>query len=78
MEKILIDETLAAKLKDLGRPAELCTAQGSVVGRFVPLIDLSVWKPVGPEISEEELSRRVAYVGPCGTTEELLARLGQK
>lgn len=48
-----------------------------MLGRFVPLIDLSVWEPVGPDITEEELGRR-ASAGPWYSTEEVVSRLRKR
>jgi hypothetical protein len=58
MTQIFLDANLSNKLNELGQPAELCDPSGKVLGKFVPLIDLSEWEPVSPEASEEELDRR--------------------
>jgi hypothetical protein len=58
MTQIILDAGVSSKLIDLGRPVELCDPSGRVLGRFVPLIDLSVWEPISPDVSEEELDRR--------------------
>lgn len=57
MTQIILDENLAAKLHELRQVAELCDPAGRVLGKFVPLIDLSEWKPLSPDVSEEELDR---------------------
>jgi hypothetical protein len=74
MTRIVIDASLQEKLKQLGTDAELCDDAGNVFGRFVPLIDLSVWEPVSPEASEEELDRREQST-EWYTTEQVLQRL---
>jgi hypothetical protein len=58
MTQIVVDAALASKLQELGQAAELCAPSGQVVGRFVPLIDLSKWQPLTPDVTEEELDRR--------------------
>lgn len=58
MTQITLDVSLSDKLHALGQSVELCDPAGNVLGRFVPLIDLSVWEPVTPAASEEELDRR--------------------
>ena len=58
MTQFVLDATLANKLQELGHPVELCDPSGRVVGRFVPLTDVSEWEPVSPDVSEEELDRR--------------------
>ena len=75
MTQITLDAALAGQLHALGRSAELCDPSGKVLGRFVPLIDLSEWEPVTPEASEEELDRREKSNQRRYTTAEVLAHL---
>jgi hypothetical protein len=78
MSKYTIDATLSQTLGRLTQPVELCDPAGHVVGKFVPAIDLSEWEPVDPnepDITEEELRRRLASNEPRYTTAELLAYL---
>lgn len=65
----------SSKLTALLHPVELCDPSGRVLGRFVPLIDLSEWEPVSPDISEEELLRRSQSKEKTYTTAEVLAYL---
>lgn len=58
MNQIILDASVSSKLHDLGHPVELCEPSGRVLGRFVPLIDMTEWEPVSPDITEEELERR--------------------
>jgi hypothetical protein len=74
MTQITLDAALANKLQQLTQVVELCDPSGQVVGRFLPLIDLSEWEPCEPEISEEELQRRERS-DKWYTTEEVLAHL---
>jgi hypothetical protein len=75
MTQIILDAATSGKLAELGRSVELCDPSGKVLGRFVPLIDLSEWGPVSPPVSEEELDRREKSGGKRYTTAEVLARL---
>jgi hypothetical protein len=75
MTRIILDATLASKLHDLGQVAELCDPAGRVVGKFIPLIDLSKWKPLSPDVSEEELDRIEQSNEKCYSTAEVLEHL---
>ena len=58
MTQIILDASASSKLNELMQPVELCDPSGRVLGRFVPLIDMSEWEPVSPDVTEEELDRR--------------------
>jgi hypothetical protein len=75
MAQITLDSILASKLNDLSQVVELCDPSGRVLGRFVPIVDLSEWEPVSPEISEEELDRRARSSEKRYSTAEVLAHL---
>jgi hypothetical protein len=75
MTQIILDAATSGKLTGLGRSVELCDPSGKVLGRFVPLIDLSEWEPVSPPVSEEELDRREKSGGKRYTTAEVLEHL---
>ena len=75
MIQITLDAVLAGKLHELGQKVELCDPSGRVLGRFVPMIELSEWEPVSPEVSEEELDRRERSKGKRYTTAEVIAYL---
>jgi len=74
MTQIIVDASLSSKLNNATPPVELCDPSGRVLGRFVPLIDLSEWEPVSPDISEEELDQR-EQSKEWFSTEEVLAHL---
>jgi hypothetical protein len=78
MNQITLDAGASSKLQNLTTPAELCDPSGRVLGRFVPLIDLSEWEPLSPDISEEELDRRAQSKQKRYTTPEVLARLAEQ
>lgn len=77
MTRIILDSSVSEQLSKLGQPAELCDATGKVLGRFVPLIDLSEWEPVSPDISDEELERRAKSTEKRYSTAEVLKHLEQ-
>jgi hypothetical protein len=73
--QIIVDPNLSNQLLALSQPAELCDRSGQVLGRFVPLINLSEWEPLSPDISEEEVDRRAKSNEKRYTTAEVLAHL---
>jgi hypothetical protein len=58
MTQIVLDAAAAGKLHTAVGPVELLDPSGKVLGRFIPLVDLNEWEPVGPEATEEELDER--------------------
>ena len=78
MTQLILDATVSSRLNALTHSVELCDPSGKVLGRFVPLIDLSQWEPVSPEASEEELDRREQAGEKRYTTAEVLAYLEQR
>lgn len=74
MTRITLDPDLSSRLCALGQTAELCDPSGRLLGRFVPVLDLSEWEPMTPEISEEELDRRQQSTD-WYTTQQVLERL---
>jgi hypothetical protein len=79
MSRIILDASQIQQLHSANGPVELCDPSGKVVGRYVPvprpLSELSEWELVGPEISDEELERRLNSDEPCYTTAEVLEYL---
>lgn len=75
MDTITISSDLANQLGDLHSSVELRDPNGRKVGRFVPILDLTGWEPVTPDITDEERQRRKASTEPRMTTAELLASL---
>jgi hypothetical protein len=75
MTQIILDATTSGKLTGIEQSVELCDPSGKVLGRFVPLIDLSEWESVSPPVSEEELDRQERSGGKRYTTAEVLAHL---
>jgi hypothetical protein len=75
MTQIILDANLSSQLQKVSHSVELCDPAGRVLGRFVPLIDLSEWEPLRPDITEEELDRRTKSNSKRYTTAEVLAHL---
>lgn len=75
MSRITLDASLATKLHQLTESVELCDPSGRVLGRFVPVPDMSEWEPASPDASEEELDRREQAGERRYTTAEVLAHL---
>ncbi|HZU38238.1 MAG TPA: hypothetical protein VFA18_20105 [Gemmataceae bacterium] len=75
MVQIRLEEAVAKKLHEFYSPVELCDPSGKVLGRFVPHFDPSEWEFSGPDISDEELQRRMNSKERRYTTAEVLAHL---
>lgn len=75
MTQIILDASVSGQLHKLTQAVELCDPSGQVLGRFVPLIDLSEWEPLSSDVSEEELDRRAQSTEKRYTTAEVLAHL---
>jgi hypothetical protein len=71
MTRLVIDANLPSKLAGLTQPAEICDANGHVLGRYIPSCAIA---ENGPLISEEELDQREREAESY-TTAEVLARL---
>jgi hypothetical protein len=77
MTQIILDAAVSSKLDNLNPPLELCDPSGRVLGRFVPLVDGSQWEPLSPDITPEELERRMKSTEKRYTTAEVFAHLEQ-
>jgi hypothetical protein len=75
MTRITLDADLRSKLLNLTQPLELCDESGRVLARVLPAIDPSMYEGLEPQISEEELQRRLQNKGRTYTTAEVLAYL---
>jgi hypothetical protein len=66
---------MRAKLNHHDEPAMICTADGTVIGYFTPATPQKLLN-LQPQISEEEIQRRIAdTTSPRYTTAEVLRRL---
>jgi hypothetical protein len=75
MTRIVVDEALKDRLLGLHQPLELCDESGQVLARVLPAVDLSAYEPWEPQISAEEIRRRLAPGRKRYTTAEVLAYL---
>jgi hypothetical protein len=77
MTQVIVDDALRSKLLNFSQPLQFCDDSGRVLGRFVPEPDLSEWETASPDISEEELQRRLNSNEKRYSTAEVLAHLEQ-
>ncbi len=75
MTRVIVDQTLRTRLRDLREPLELCDESGRVVGHVFPAADLSDYEPWEPPVAEEELRRREQSNEKRSTTAEVLTHL---
>ncbi len=71
MSHITLDPNLSKQLREFTEAVELREPSGRVLGRFVPLPDMTDWVPVSPDVSEEELDRRERETDSYSTAEVL-------
>lgn len=72
---IIADEGMQKKLGKADEPVMICTADGTVLGYFTPATPTEKLK-LQPQISEEEIARRLAdRTSPTYTTEEVISYL---
>ncbi len=74
MSQVMVDAALSSKLGKQFQPVELCDPSGRVLGQFIPKVNLSEYGPFEPQVSEQELDRRVQETESY-TTAEVLAYL---
>ena len=60
MPQIFLDSSVTSQLSKIDRPVDICDASGKVLGRFMPISDMSGWERLTPDVTEEELDRREA------------------
>ena len=75
MTRITLDADLRHRLHDLSEPVELCNEAGAVVARILPVPDPNLYENLEPQVSEEELRRRLREKGKTYTTAEVLIHL---
>ncbi len=75
MTRIVINETLRALLPNLSEPLELCDPSGRLLGRFLPVLDPSMYEGLESPISKAELQRRKQNKGKGYSTAEVLEHL---
>ena len=80
MVRITVDDELRKKFLNFIDDVELCDETGRVLARFqrsTPWSDPDQWEPITPEISQEEIERRLKAGGPTYTTAEVLEKLSK-
>ena len=75
MDRIVLDSALVERIRASLQSVEVYDSDGKVVGLFVPKIDPSEYEDVGPQISEEEIRRRIESKEPRYSTAEVLRYL---
>jgi hypothetical protein len=58
MTQIVLDSAMRRKLNNLREPADLVDEAGKILAHLIPVLDPADWKPVDPDLPEEELERR--------------------
>lgn len=76
MQKITLDAAAIARLSELTTGTEICDGDGKVIGFYRPKLDPAKYGPLEPQISEEELERRLKS-NKRHTVEQVLERLRQ-
>jgi len=78
MTQIKVDESLEKKLGGLDEPLELCSADGRILGRYLPEVQYRqiLYGSVDIPYSDEEIARRRAESGGC-SLEEIWNRVGR-
>jgi hypothetical protein len=75
MDRIVLDAVLVEKLRANDQTVELIDESGTVIGLFTPKIDPDDYEGLGPDISEEELQRRMNSKEPRYSTADVLRHL---
>jgi hypothetical protein len=76
MTRLVVPDTLRARLEDCTESVRLCDESGHVLGYFLPaeIYDRTLYDGVEPPISDEEFRRRASEPGGR-TLAEILADL---
>jgi hypothetical protein len=80
MLRIKVDDELRKRFGDFKQDVELCDEDGRVLGRFqisAPWTDPDQWEPLTPEITQEEIERRLAEGGATYTTAQVIEKLSK-
>lgn len=80
MLRITVNDVLRKTFGDFREDVELCDENGQVLGRFqvsAPWTDPDQWEPLTPEITQEEIERRLAEGGPTYTTAQVIEYLSK-
>jgi hypothetical protein len=80
MVRITVDDELREKFHNFTEDVEICDEDGRVLARFqpsTPWTDPDQWEPLTPDISQEEIERRLASDGPRYTTAQVIEKLSK-
>ena len=78
MKRITVDDDLKEKLLGFDEDIELCDQEGYVLARVKPSTpwnDPDNWVLLTPEITPEEIQRRLTTDEPTFTTQEVIEKL---
>jgi len=75
MSPIQLDASTAEKLVRANSVIDVCDPEGRIIGSFCPRINPKDWIIEGPELTDEELLRRVQSNERRYTTAEVLRHL---
>ena len=74
MDKTTLNSAMVEQLRNVTASIDVCDETGNVIGFYSPKIDPSQYD-FGPELSDEEIQRRLNSKGPRYTTAEVLRHL---
>ncbi len=80
MVRIPADNEIRKLFRNFTEDFEICDDAGNVLARVqrtTPWSDPDQWEPMTPEISQEEIERRLATPGPTFTTAQVLEQLSK-
>lgn len=79
MTQVQVDQALLQKLGGMNEPLELCDANGTVLGHYLPEAEYKkiLYGSVEIPFSDEEIARRRAQTGGC-SLRDIWDRVGQK
>jgi hypothetical protein len=80
MVRVTVNDELRRMFHDFKDAVEICDEDGRVLARFqpsAPWTDPDQWEFLTPEISDEEIERRMAANGPRHTTAQVIEKLSK-
>jgi hypothetical protein len=77
MTRVIVDAVTKARLAHVREMSLLCDESGQVLGHFVPAVEESGRSPMEPQISAEEIERRLRE-GGGRTLAQIMADLDKR
>lgn len=80
MVRITTNDDIQKLFGNFSEDFEICDDAGNVLARLqrtTPWSDPDQWEPITPEITQEEIERRLAAPGPTYTTAQVLEKLSK-